>query len=233
MNTLLAMLAVCYVTYTFDDGLKDQYTVAYPMLREAGLKGTFFVIAGKVGDPNGYRSKAERNTPLMTWEDIKDMSDHGMEIGSHSFGDIRIAKSTHDQILADLVRSKETIEAHTGRECVSFAAPFNAKESKADGTKAADVAREAGLPYMRMHQKSAGGSATAEALNAIVERQRKRGGWVVFMTHGMTRGYDAWADAQEFRKHLEWVKAQEDVRVGTFAEISAIMAEEQAGKESE
>ena len=81
------ILAACQVVYTFDDGLLDQYTHAYPMFKEAGLKATFFVIAGKVGDPNGYRSKAERNTPLMTWEQIKEMSDGGMEIGSHSFSD--------------------------------------------------------------------------------------------------------------------------------------------------
>lgn len=226
MNSILAILAVCYVTYTFDDGLKDQYTVAYPMLKEAGLKGTFFIIAGKVGDPKGYRSKAERNTPLMTWDDIKEMSDAGMEIGSHSFGDIRIAKLTHDEIVADLKRSKETIEAHTGKPCVSFAAPFNAKESKMDGTKSQDAAREAGMPYMRLKQKGAGGTATADSLNALVEAQKRKGGWIVFMTHGMTRGYDAWQDLEEFRKHLEWVKNQPDVKVGTFAEISKIMEDE-------
>ncbi len=226
MNSILAILAVCYVTYTFDDGLKDQYTVAYPMLKEAGLKGTFFVIAGKVGDPNGYRSKAERNTPLMTWDDIREMSEAGMEIGSHSFSDIRISKMDHDDIVNDLRRSKETIEAHTGKPCVSFAAPFNAKESKKDGTKSQEAAKEAGMPYMRMTQKSAGGAATAESLNAIVEKQKDKGGWMVFMTHGMTRGYDAWENAEEFRKHLEWVKAQPDVKVGTFAEISEIIERE-------
>ena len=34
----------CVVTYTFDDGLADQYTIAYPMFRKAGLPATFFII---------------------------------------------------------------------------------------------------------------------------------------------------------------------------------------------
>ena len=73
----------CVVTYTFDDGLADQYTIAYPMFRKAGLPATFFIIGSKVGDPLGIRSKAERNTPLMTWDQIRDMSTNGMEIASH------------------------------------------------------------------------------------------------------------------------------------------------------
>ena len=48
----------CVVTYTFDDGLADQYTIAYPMFRKAGLPATFFIIGSKVGDSRGMRSKA-------------------------------------------------------------------------------------------------------------------------------------------------------------------------------
>ena len=32
------------ISYTFDDGLRDQYTLAVPMLNEVGFKGTFFII---------------------------------------------------------------------------------------------------------------------------------------------------------------------------------------------
>ena len=78
--TLHAESAKCVVTYTFDDGLADQYTLAYPMFRKAGLPATFFIIGSKVGDPRGMRNKAERHTPVMTWEQIRDMSTNGMEI---------------------------------------------------------------------------------------------------------------------------------------------------------
>ena len=73
----------CAVTYTFDDGLADQYEVAFPMFRNAGLQATFFPITDKVGAPKGLKSKAERGTPLMTWAQLKEMSDAGMEIGTH------------------------------------------------------------------------------------------------------------------------------------------------------
>ena len=36
------------VGLTFDDGYVDNYTVAYPILKESGLKGTFFIITSMI-----------------------------------------------------------------------------------------------------------------------------------------------------------------------------------------
>ena len=35
------------ISYTFDDGLRDQYMTAVPMLNELGFRGTFFIIPSK------------------------------------------------------------------------------------------------------------------------------------------------------------------------------------------
>jgi hypothetical protein len=34
---------------TFDDGIQDQYTLAYPELKKSGLRATFGIIGSKVG----------------------------------------------------------------------------------------------------------------------------------------------------------------------------------------
>lgn len=57
---------------TFDDGLLDSYTNAYPILKELGLKAYFFIIVSKIGT-RGY----------MDWKQIKELKDEGMMIGSH------------------------------------------------------------------------------------------------------------------------------------------------------
>lgn len=108
--------------------------------------------------------------------------------------------------------------------CGNFASPFNAKRG-VDGTSVEEAAREAGFSAMRMFQKAAGGAMTAEKMNALVEAARKKGDWLVFMSHGMKRGYDAWESPEELKKHLEWVKAQPDVWVGTFGEVAAYTLE--------
>ena len=68
-------------------------------------------------------------------------------------------------------------------------------------------------------------AGAAEKMNALVEAARQKGEWLVFMSHGMKRGYDAWENPEELKKHLEWVKAQPDVWVGTFGEVAAYTLE--------
>ncbi|PID52285.1 MAG: hypothetical protein CR972_02305 [Candidatus Moraniibacteriota bacterium] len=59
---------------SFDDGKRNNYTEAFPILEEFGAKATFFVITDRVGSSDAY----------MTWRQINDLYKHGHEIGSHS-----------------------------------------------------------------------------------------------------------------------------------------------------
>ena len=61
---------------------------------------------------------------------------------------------------------------------------------------------------------------TAEKMNALVAEAREKGGWLIFMTHGMKRGYDAWQNPDELRRHIEWIKSQNDICVLTFAQAA-------------
>jgi peptidoglycan/xylan/chitin deacetylase (PgdA/CDA1 family) len=73
VGQLPAELAAGVVSLTFDDGWESDYTQAFRILREAGLRATFFVVAGLVDTP-GY----------VTWGQLREMLAAGMEIGSHS-----------------------------------------------------------------------------------------------------------------------------------------------------
>lgn len=61
------------VALTFDDGGLDNYTVAFPLLREHGFVATFFVISGKVGTEG-----------FMSWDQLAEMRAAGMSIQSHT-----------------------------------------------------------------------------------------------------------------------------------------------------
>lgn len=220
----MAMRAECIVTYTFDDGLADQYTLAYPMFRENGVPATFFVVGSKIGDPKGFRSKVERDTPLMTWEQVRDMATNGMEIASHGWAHAKYAKMDRAAILDDIRRNQSALKENAGIDCVSFASPFGAKKG-ADGADIESLAKECGILAVRASVKRAGGGMTAEKMNAIVEAAKKKDEWVVFMTHGIARGYDAWENPEELRRHLNWVKNQKDVRVLTFADAAKARVE--------
>jgi hypothetical protein len=60
------------VILTFDDGYDDNYLNAFPILQAWGLTGTFFIITDLVG-----------SREYMSWEDLRVMASHGMDIEAH------------------------------------------------------------------------------------------------------------------------------------------------------
>lgn len=62
------------VILSFDDGHKDHYTEAFPLLKKHGSKAVFFIIT----------NKAESDPKFANWAEIKEIADAGFEIGSHS-----------------------------------------------------------------------------------------------------------------------------------------------------
>lgn len=73
------------VSYTFDDGLMDQYTLAFPELQKRGIHATFHIIGSKVGGDH-------KGTPCMTWEQIRQLHQSGHEISSHGYRHIGMNK---------------------------------------------------------------------------------------------------------------------------------------------
>ncbi len=87
------------VMITFDDGDITNYTKAYPILKEFGIKAHFFIICGWVGAP-GY----------MNWEQIKELSDSGMIIGSHGMTHRILTELNDVELYHELRESKRVLE---------------------------------------------------------------------------------------------------------------------------
>ncbi len=92
--------AVCV---TFDDGFKDTYTYAFPILKRYGIRATLFVIVREVG-------RADR----VSWDEVREMSASGSVcIGSHAFGPDPLFKMRSDGDLRhQLVDSKRVLEGN-------------------------------------------------------------------------------------------------------------------------
>ncbi len=69
----LAELPEKPVVLTFDDGYDNNYTTLLPLLEARGMKATVFMVTNDIGEP-GY----------LTWEQLRDMQQRGIEIGSHT-----------------------------------------------------------------------------------------------------------------------------------------------------
>ena len=94
------------VVLTFDDGYRDAYEVVFPMLLDYGFTGAFFVLATPAHfEAEGY----------MTWAQMKEMSDAGMEIQAHGRDHVDLRNRSYDYLIYQIVGIQEAIEYHTGR----------------------------------------------------------------------------------------------------------------------
>lgn len=105
------------ILLTFDDGTPSHYTKAYKILKKYNLKGTFFVVSGKL-----RISKTE----------IKEMSDNGMDIQSHTVLHQDLVKLQEmEGIQSEIGGSKIAIENITGKQVISIAYPGCVADSRA------------------------------------------------------------------------------------------------------
>jgi|APSaa5957512622_1039677.scaffolds.fasta_scaffold16573_3 peptidoglycan/xylan/chitin deacetylase (PgdA/CDA1 family) len=177
------------VIITFDDGFKDNYDIAYPILKKHGIPAVFYVSVDYIGTKNHFwfellvsiirqipnlhlshicgllgisisddrallqnlalqnmkkipntkrleiidsiKDFCEKNNILfldndaipMSWDNVKEMSKNGMEIGSHTLSHPILTKLTLKQRDDEISKSKAQLEQKLDSECVSISYP--------------------------------------------------------------------------------------------------------------
>lgn len=109
-----------YVVLTFDDGYRDFYTEAFPVLRQFGFTATIFVTTGRIGNtPNRVEG-----VDYLTWSDMRTLAASDFEIGSHTVSHPDLRSLGPEEIEYELGSSKETIEDKVGKKVETFSFPF-------------------------------------------------------------------------------------------------------------
>ncbi|GAA0539251.1 peptidoglycan/xylan/chitin deacetylase (PgdA/CDA1 family) [Rhizomicrobium palustre] len=98
---------------TFDDGNESDFTLAFPALRAAGLKASFFVLSDRIGR-DAYLSE----------DHIRTMHQGGMEIGTHGAAHLNWTKHSDAEITRDVSASIERLSDIIGARVTSLAIPF-------------------------------------------------------------------------------------------------------------
>ena len=111
------------VVLTLDDGYKDNYLYAYPVLKKYGLPATVFIIVNEVGRPQNDR---------LGWDQILQMQGSGViNFGSHAIGPDPLVKAASEKELRhQIFDSKMLLEKRLGRPVEVFSYPegmFNHK----------------------------------------------------------------------------------------------------------
>jgi len=106
------------IVICFDDGYENNYTNAWPILKELGIKATIFVIVSRVGDH-------EVKYPHFTWEEALEMEKSGIiDIQSHSYTHPSFAEISYSQTIREMRLSKYILEKNMGKTCDYMAYPY-------------------------------------------------------------------------------------------------------------
>jgi peptidoglycan/xylan/chitin deacetylase (PgdA/CDA1 family) len=111
------------IVITIDDGWRSTYTEAFPELQKRRFPFTVFIYPNIIGQTSN----------ALTWEQIREMSDAGVDIQSHSLTHPFLTRRRHrsqseqqyaDWLARELSQSRRILEKETGRRVQFLAYPY-------------------------------------------------------------------------------------------------------------
>ena len=187
------------IALSFDDGYEDFVTVAAPALAEHGFGATLFVATGYVGQTSKWlEPDAEARRPMATWDQLREVSALGFEIGSHSHTHPQLDLLDPATVETELGDSRDLLAQELGAAPAGFCYPHGFH-----GTKVRNAVIEAGYDYACAvkHKMSfdgddrfalsrivVTGDVTAEQLDAMLRGESLRTS-PTWAEHSMARGF--------------------------------------------
>ena len=122
------------IAITFDDGCENIYTKAFPILKERGLNAEIYIITDSMGNSAAER-KSSATAKLgengesslnyyLTWTEVKEMSEAGWGIGSHSRTHPYMSAIDDANLTQEILYSKLAILENIGVNPISFSYPY-------------------------------------------------------------------------------------------------------------
>ena len=99
------------VILTFDDGFKNNYSEAFPIFKKYGFRATIFLATDYIDNVCSW--KMDNSIPkfaLLSWSEIQDMSEYGIDFGSHSCSHPFLTRLKGRELRDELLNRKITIE---------------------------------------------------------------------------------------------------------------------------
>ena len=98
---------------TFDDGWYDGYVYAFPIMREYGFVGTFYVITSRINSAD-----------FLSTQELRTLEAAGNDIGNHTLDHISLQTVPLARVKQEVEKASEAIERAVGHRPVSLAYPM-------------------------------------------------------------------------------------------------------------
>jgi peptidoglycan/xylan/chitin deacetylase (PgdA/CDA1 family) len=130
---------------TFDDGYRDNYEHAAPLLKSFNLPATFFVTTKFIGTDfvPWWDRDLDIRMPWMTWDQVRLLHREGFEIGSHTQTHPELTALSPEAAIAEILGSCRDLEQQLSSKVFSFAFPYGQAHQIAE--EHVKLVRSAGL----------------------------------------------------------------------------------------
>jgi peptidoglycan/xylan/chitin deacetylase (PgdA/CDA1 family) len=103
------------IIITFDDGFKDNFQIAHPIMEKFGFKGAIFVSTDYIGGLSHFcRIEADKKHLMLSEKEIKNLHGAGWVIANHFASHSDLVDMDTDSIASDFKKAKEMLEKITG-----------------------------------------------------------------------------------------------------------------------
>ena len=110
---------------TFDDGFRNVFEHALPVLRQRGLCSIQFLVGSLIGREDAWdRAIGEPPQALMDDARIRDWLAGGQEIGAHTLTHPHLTRISPAEARSEIFDSKKLLEDRFGREIKHFCYPY-------------------------------------------------------------------------------------------------------------
>jgi peptidoglycan/xylan/chitin deacetylase (PgdA/CDA1 family) len=120
------LLPVKTVVLTFDDGFRNFYTEAFPVLSEFNFRATVFLVTDFCGGHNDWSGNPKElpRSELLDWKEIRELDETGIEFGSHTKTHPDLTRLSTNDMTTEMLDSKAKISYALGRDVSTFAYPY-------------------------------------------------------------------------------------------------------------
>jgi peptidoglycan/xylan/chitin deacetylase (PgdA/CDA1 family) len=124
---------------TFDDGLRNNLTVAQPILSDLSIPATVFVVSDLIGARSPWLGP-DADAEMLSADDLRTLVASGWEVGAHTASHADLAQLGYDECREEISRCVAALEQQVGVRAQMLAYPFGSY-----GEPAIAAARAAGV----------------------------------------------------------------------------------------